>query len=264
VPKYTIKDITQESKAKIAQYEEVTPTLYAAIFNELAKERNVPLDLEEQITSLFIDQKLAALEEVDTKTTNHVTTLDRSAQRAVTAIYEKDDVTLKEVLQETLALRKEIDALKECLFTDTLTQAYNRKWMQSHYLDPQEKFTRPVVLVWIDMNDFKHINDEYGHTTGDKVLQFLVAQLKRSGADVVRYGGDEFMLLFERAKLTEVNHVIENFRTQIKAKQFKFQNQTFKINFSFGAMMVPLNMAINTAIDELDKLMYKDKKATKN
>ncbi len=102
-----------------------------------------------------------------------------------------------------------MEALRQSAFRDGLTGLYNRKFLEEHSkkLIPQakrEKFNIGVLLL--DMDHFKAVNDEYGHDIGDKVLKELsriLLENVRESDIVVRYGGEEFMVLLLNVKSTE-------------------------------------------------------------
>ena len=98
-----------------------------------------------------------------------------------------------------------INLQNERVFLDTLTNLYNRSYLL-HYMDYLTRKMQKgshVLGIMLDVNDFKHINDMYGHQIGDQVLQtvgkVLQATVGEKGA-VVRYGGDEFVVLLENAR----------------------------------------------------------------
>jgi diguanylate cyclase (GGDEF)-like protein len=105
------------------------------------------------------------------------------------------------VAQRTYELRQKTDVLAQMAITDHLTQAYNRR----HFFDVAEKeveranlLHRPISIVILDADNFKRINDTFGHPTGDKVLGLIAKRCQenlRTGDIFARYGGEEFILL---------------------------------------------------------------------
>jgi diguanylate cyclase (GGDEF)-like protein len=173
----------------------------------------------------------------------------------------ENEIKLEKVLEEVAELRRDIEKLKSSLFKDTLTKAYNRQWFYSNYMDGSERFTRNGVLAFIDMNYFKDINDNYGHIAGDKVLELTALHLKDTKANLVRYGGDEFLLLFDSdISQEEVKILLEINREQIVHKELKFREYRFRTNYSFGVVPFKINDNFQDILTAADSLMYEDKK----
>ena len=250
------RTITEEVKEKIADKEVVFPSHYSVIFADIASEHRVELGSEAVMNSEMIEDRVMA----------HTIQLSESADKAVNAIATKNETILKEVLAETQALRDEIAQLKSSVYEDALTKVFNRKWLQDHYFnEDSSEFTTDGILVIIDMNDFKYINDTYGHISGDKVLAFIAAQLKRTGGNVVRYGGDEFFVLFD-SELGEkgVSQKMHILRETVIKKQVKVSNNVFKTSFSYGASSFSAGEAVASVIDRADATMYSDKEKIKS
>lgn len=109
---------------------------------------------------------------------------------------------------------KLLQSVSEESITDPLTETYNRRYLE-HSLKYLEAKYAHVTAAVIDTDNFKHINDHLGHTEGDTVLKGI-AQLAKGIADeyegeVIRYGGDEFVILIPRPLLESV-HILEEFR----------------------------------------------------
>jgi diguanylate cyclase (GGDEF)-like protein len=176
----------------------------------------------------------------------------------------ENESKLEKILEEVAYLRRDIEKLKSSLFKDTLTKAYNRQWFYSNYMDGSERFTRNGVLAFIDMNYFKDINDNYGHLAGDKVLELTALHLKNTKANLVRYGGDEFLLLFDSdISQEEVKSLLELNREQIVHKELKFREYRFRTNYSFGVVPFKINDNFQDILSTADSLMYEDKKSFK-
>jgi len=259
--KKTLQIISNETKDAITKLDIVTPSIYASLFSQQAKEHNTDLNDEISLSADLIQTQCNSFTKLQKETSKNAKALGEHTSKAIHAIESNDTDSLKEVLQETKALRKEIEKLKESIYKDELTHAYNRKWFHDHYIEELEnKLKCNGILAIIDLNYFKEINDTFGHIIGDKVLIFITNQLKKLSKEVIRYGGDEFLILFNNnQELEEIHTMMDNLRQDILTKKLKAHNAEFKVSFSYGIQTYIEGDELAQVIEKADKLMYKDK-----
>lgn len=151
----------------------------------------------------------------------------------------------------------------EMIYQDPLTGLFNRSYM--HYL--LKKYIKMPKLnitgIMIDLNGFKHINDEFGHAVGDEALLIASRILKLAVGDagcVIRYAGDEFIILLN----TQDDAKVENRIAKIRHLFDKFNNNKSKpymLSASIGAHKLDMKTeSIDTFINIIDARMYEDKK----
>lgn len=156
----------------------------------------------------------------------------------------------------------ENESLHAIAYYDQLTGCWTR-WRM--YEGIKEGLIHPTYVVMGDVDDFKKINDRYGHMCGDEVLLKIAGIMKEAlfqTTGIVRWGGEEFILLFEEEDETDVSFQMEVIRKQIEAHEFVFQNVGFHVTMTFGICEVAGD--INDAIHGADGRMYKGKRAGKN
>lgn len=139
---------------------------------------------------------------------------------------------------------------------DELTGAYNR-WI----LDNVKEYN---TVVLCDIDNFKIINDKYGHSAGDRVLKYVTNLLMNicSIDDVVcRYGGDEIIVIFKNSNEDYVKKSIEIVSNIIYNSNNFFR---FKVSFSVGISSWQENKSLDSAIKEADKALYVSKEDGKN
>jgi diguanylate cyclase (GGDEF)-like protein len=253
--------ISNEVKNSINSFSIVTPSIYASLFSKFANEHNIDLDNEEEFSTQLLESECSNLVDLQDITSKSIHALDTNTNKAINAIQSKDEVTLQAVLQETQALRAEVEKLKASVYNDELTKAFNRKWLHDNYLDTNgQNFKNGGTLAIIDLNYFKQINDTHGHIVGDKVLVFITNELQKIKEAVVRYGGDEFLILFHKnISSQKAAKVLEEIRTKIISKKLKSKDAAFKVSFSFGVIEFDENESIGDVIEKADKIMYEDK-----
>jgi diguanylate cyclase (GGDEF) domain len=150
----------------------------------------------------------------------------------------------------------------ENIFIDKLTGLYNR-----YYLDKilgELKRKRKIAMMMLDMNGFKSINDNFGHSQGDEALVLLADILEKTvGAEgtVTRFAGDEFVILLN----TEKKNVVEKCKAQIKENLDEFNKSSqknYKLSASIGFGVFDLSeSSVDQILKIIDKRMYEDKKA---
>jgi diguanylate cyclase (GGDEF)-like protein len=154
--------------------------------------------------------------------------------------------------------------------TDPLTGSGNRLSLDNTLLREMELAKRhqsPLSLLVIDVDDFKNINDEFGHKTGDVALQRIAQQLtivNRLTDLSFRYGGEEFVVLLNKTSLSGATVIGERIRAAIEGTQFKDANKCFKITVSIGAASLKPNDNKDRLFQRADKALYQAKKSGKN
>jgi diguanylate cyclase (GGDEF)-like protein len=113
------------------------------------------------------------------------------------------------------------------------------------------------------MNYFKHVNDTYGHIAGDKVLTYVANHLQKMHADIIRYGGDEFIVLFKDVDISKTSHSMHVNRELLLKKKLKFHKNTFNTSYSYGGAEFKQNDSFASIIEKIDILMYEDKEKIK-
>ena len=259
--KETLQVISNETKGSINQIAVVTPSMYASIFAKFAQEHDTTIENEKELASELIIDECSNLTNLQIQTAKNAQQLSSNTNKAISAIKDKNDLLLHEVLEETEELRKEIETLKESVYKDELTNTFNRKWLHDNLLNEDaQSFKDSGTLVMIDLNYFKIINDTYGHIIGDKVLVFIANQLKKSKVPVIRYGGDEFIIVFSspatyKSTILKLNRV----RDGILKKHLKVKDASFRVSFSIGIQEFQKGDILTKTIEKADKDMYEDK-----
>lgn len=150
---------------------------------------------------------------------------------------------------------------------DSLTGAANRRAfyeIAKREIDRAARFSRPITLAYIDIDDFKQVNDTHGHSEGDTLLRSIARTLTdniRSIDLVSRLGGDEFAIL-----LTETDQ--ENAKTALNNVQAELlrtvKNNHWPVTFSIGTVTCYKSCNLDELIKEADNLMYSVKRSGKN
>lgn len=248
-------DITNEVKHSIEKHKVVFPAYYGKLYHNIAAQHGIELKPDELLTREMLDEQMV----------RHVITLSECTDEAIGAIESENKDLLRIILIKTKHLQEEINELQKIVYEDSLTKSYNRKWFEDTILG-QDKFhvRGSGSIVMVDLNKFKEINDTYGHVIGDKVLVHLALKLKESGGRVVRYGGDEFIVIFD-AKFSnqQIETKIEKVLEYFQKIHFKIEENSFKISFAYGMASFTQGSILNNVIEAADKAMYHNKNTPK-
>ncbi|MCY6370105.1 sensor domain-containing diguanylate cyclase [Clostridium ganghwense] len=187
-------------------------------------------------------------------------------------IFTKDDLELMKHIrnQLQLVLKNFIiqDELRYMVNHDYLTGIYNKRIFNNILkieLEEMKKNHTKLFLATIDIDDFKKINDNYGHMIGDKTLQHftkvLRKNLNRNNDIYARVSGDEFVVLFKDSSDEKVRKVLNNTRKMLNEEVID-NIEDINVNFSYGICEIDYdkNLCINEIFNIADKNMYKDKK----
>jgi diguanylate cyclase len=124
-----------------------------------------------------------------------------------------------------------------------------------------------LCLVVADVDHFKHINDNYGHLAGDKVLRILAKEISarvRQTDFVARYGGEEFVVLLNNITLDDAEKLMNNVRQKIEKCPFHFKEKQVQITMSFGIAEFGRNDMPESAFERADKALYRAKQGGRN
>ncbi len=160
-------------------------------------------------------------------------------------------------------IEKKNRELEKLSNTDMLTGLPNRRYIFNHLKDYISKNDEKIVVGMIDVDDFKIVNDSYGHDIGDEVLKRVgkrIFQIIDNHGVIGRYGGDEFITILHFNKLKDVYEIIE------KLKDFKIEYLENKqsVYISSGFCLFNKNKQFDEAIACADKLLYHVKSHGKN
>ena len=157
---------------------------------------------------------------------------------------------------------------------DGLTGAYNHRHFQEALqkeLGRAERRGRPLTVLMLDIDDFKAVNDQYGHPVGDAILQRIVEEIRkeiRSDMDLLaRYGGEEFTVILPETPVDEGMDVAERIRRRIDERLFRPPDSSdiLRVTVSIGLATYPADARTKKElIEKADAALYRAKRAGKN
>jgi diguanylate cyclase (GGDEF)-like protein len=173
--------------------------------------------------------------------------------------------------QSETALKSALEEVERLAFTDALTGLYNRRHL---FLLADREFQRarryqlPLSAMMLDIDEFKRVNDTYGHVIGDQVLQRVADCCRKElrGVDVIgRYGGDEFVALLPETGLSAACQVAERLRKTIAERVLDTKTGRVTVTVSLGvAVLDDEHLTPESLLDRADKALYIAKQNGRN
>lgn len=181
----------------------------------------------------------------------------------------------KELIELTQHLEVVNEMLEHLSYFDTLTGIPNRRYFEK-FIDAEWKRAirneRPISLIFLDIDNFKKVNDKYGHQTGDRCLKktakAISQSLRRPGDFLARYGGEEFVVVLSDTEIEGTKEVAERIKVKVAEVEIVMKNTDTKVAVTISAGVstaVPeRNSSYQTLINRADEALYKAKKGGKN
>ena len=175
-------------------------------------------------------------------------------------------------LRENLITEMQVanNQLMEMARTDPLTALANRRGMLEkieYEIYRYERNKKSFVLVMGDIDDFKKINDRFGHECGDFILKSLsntMISVLRKQDIVGRWGGEEFLLMLPETELNGGMLVMEKIRKMIDEQSLYYKGNVLHITITFGVVEYDNKLTVQEVIDRADQALYDGKNAGKN
>lgn len=173
---------------------------------------------------------------------------------------------LKQVLQQRDALEFQ---LRNIANTDNLTGVSNRLALEEYirYLENKPNQFKHTGLIIIDIDDFKHVNDTFGHIVGDEVIKLIAEKLQlnvRASDLIVRYGGDEFLVLIEHINFLEAWAIANKILQEIGRSELYIAELNQNIRVSVSAGVVVGGASWMSLLEKADKSLFQAKANGKN
>lgn len=185
--------------------------------------------------------------------------------------FTKERLELLNVIVTQAAISIENAKLFELATTDVLTRLYTRRYflmMVDQEIDRYDRYNHPLSLIMLDIDNFKKVNDDYGHPTGDEVLSQVAHVIKRNCRNVdsaARYGGEEFVVVLPETNEYGAMIVAEKIRAGIEDMVITHDSLRIKVTVSVGVATCPIDaLSRNLLIESADRALYHSKRSGKN
>jgi diguanylate cyclase (GGDEF)-like protein/PAS domain S-box-containing protein len=213
----------------------------------------------------------------------HVTLLDDEQGNFIGGVTINHDITERRGAEDELRRAKEsIEEINEGLKrafeheqiasrTDILTGIYNRRYFfefMEYQFSMSKRYNQPVSIILFDVDNFKQINDTYGHLAGDDVLISVAQNVKQElrESDVfARFGGDEFIILVANNSAEAVRNLVERIREKLESLTILANGHEIKVTISAGIADLQPDIDSSTKlVNRTDQALYQAKQGGRN
>ena len=226
---------------------------------------------EEDLAKVFRREDFEVLDENNLITSNEWIIFGHKRiffqTKRIPFIYKNKKIGILGIARDITGLYEIQEKLKKQTYYDELTKIFNRKAYNERIQEKFDLFDRydtNFTIAMYDLDNFKNINDTYGHDIGDKVLVEITNEVKsiiRKTDFLFRVGGEEFVIIFDKISLDESYDIAEKIRINISKMQI-IENE--KITISMGITQAIANDNPQSIYERVDKLMYQSKRNNKN
>jgi diguanylate cyclase len=181
------------------------------------------------------------------------------------------EAELKKLNDRMSSLREDLIATRAEMKQDSLTQTFNRgafdmaitQSVNTHYFSGE-----PVSLLMIDLDEFKQVNDNHGHTAGDAVLRAVAECLTRTFIRkndlIARYGGDEFAVILPNTKVKDSMKLAARFLNQVRGIEIESDDEFISVSCSVGCTEALHEDTIESFVNRADKALFQAKAKGRN
>ncbi len=293
-----IRQISKRAMEKIFKTGELPmPDVYEFYFKQLYKEEGAAdyqlyadhikakiyakkLKRETENIKNVIDDAISVISDHSEKVSNSerklssVVNLDVSKNTASRIINEIEIIRdANKLLREQMKTSNDILSYEAKLFDKMLVVGFNdhltgigmRNLLEEAMIKEMERVKRyniKLSILMLDLDDFKQVNDNYGHTVGDRVLQSAANIFKtnmRSTDSVFRYGGDEFIIILPETNSEQATIVGNKILNKISKTQYRYKDNLFSITCSCGMTSVSKEDNMESVLKRVDKALYEVK-----
>ena len=227
---------------------------------------------EKEFAKIFRKEDFEVLDNDDLLTTNEWLIFENKrilfqTKKVPFKYKDKKKIGILGIARDITSLYEIQKKLKEQAYYDELTKIFNRKAYNEKIqekFDLYDRYKTDFTMAMYDLDNFKNINDTYGHEMGDKVLIETTNEVKsiiRKTDFIFRVGGEEFVIIFAKTSLDEAYDIVEKIRIDVSKMQI-IENE--KITISIGISQAIPNDNHKSIYERVDKLMYQSKRNNKN
>ena len=212
---------------------------------------------------------LAAIGDVLNEVMRDTLSIRDEARRARDELHETRE-RAQEAEARMAQLERELDESSRLMRHDQLTGAMNRRGLEETFdkeANRARRHGKPLTVALLDLDNFKRINDSFGHRTGDEALVYLADVARnnlRPQDTLARHGGEEFILLYPETELDQAHIALVRLQRELTRTLFLFEDKKLLITFSAGVTGWNPGETLDQVLARADAAMYEAKETGKN
>ena len=225
--------------------------------------------IENCTTKILETKNITELEGILGEVIHETRLIQHDAQRSRDDLLETKQ-RVEDAENKISKLQHELDMVSEQARNDQLTGTFNRRGLEENFISEisrAERRNSPLCVAMLDIDNFKKLNDAFGHDVGDAALIHLVEVIRstlRPQDTIARYGGEEFVILLPDTAIEQAEIALTRLQRNLTSRFFLHNNEKILITFSAGLTNYRKSDTWLTATKRADKAMYSAKKTGKN
>lgn len=252
---------------RLSDYREVVKDLTASLRRIGQRDRATEAAVKHGLDNIEVSISAGGIDEIRSVVRDTIQSVSETFARQKQEYEEQ----IRELKGRMTSLRQDLVAAREEMVRDTLTDAFNRgafdtaivQSINTHFM-----LNLPITFIMIDLDNFKQVNDTYGHSAGDEVLRSVGECLARSfirkSDFVARYGGDEFAIILNDTTAANSESLISRFLEQIGEITVPYAPDDVHISCSAGYTEITSGDTARDLINRADAALYQAKRAGRN
>lgn len=263
----SLKKITGQTLQDLLQNEIILPSSYFKHFDQNAKKLSVNISdnhFENEVNNVIAEELQSINDYMNLAVTN-IDVLSEQTENAQIAIAEKDSEKLKTISKTIMALKEEINFLRESIHFDPLTKAYNRRWIFNQAIKKDGTFKENGLLLLINLTDCDYLTKEHGSLVTDNVIlyicKFVNNKFKSEGIafSIARYSQSQFLLFIKKDTEENIIPFVKNIRLELSNTTLKSKSGLiFKTSFNFGLVSYMPKERFSNFLEQADALSIQE------
>ena len=261
-----LKTISEETIKAIVNLDNanfiITPEIYKKVFNEICESKNIDtsnLDNNLEIQEM-IKESITEINNFFKSTKDKFFKLQKITDQVDIALKKRDNKAIAKLQSEIKTLKEELNSLEGKIYQDKLTKSYNKQWLIEKKLDKNLKFLKDGSFALVNIDRFENINLKFGYESIEKILIYMVKELRKYYSEISKFERDEFILFFDEDDINSMGYFLSRFRDKLYLKSFYTQGKMFNISISYGIIDFKEGECFQDKLDEVDLLMQEYRK----
>ncbi|MBD3336912.1 MAG: diguanylate cyclase, partial [Candidatus Eisenbacteria bacterium] len=173
-------------------------------------------------------------------------------------------------MSPTMEMHQKMEELEQLAMFDSLTGVANRRYVERALharLEELQRYSQPLGVLFVDLDSFKDVNDRYGHSAGDRILQMTARTLAHNVRpfDIVgRWGGDEFLVVIPNVTDADLLPLANRLRYLVASSYVELGGDRVRVTVSIGATIAGAGDTYQSVLERLDGLLYQSKLEGRN